>query len=163
MSNANQLELLVRVGFAAALGALVGAEREIRGHEAGMRTSALVCIGAALFGEVSVLFGDSRVAAGVVQGIGFLGAGLIFRAGHQVQNATTAVTMWVLAAIGLAIAASLPVAAIGVTAVLLVALESGPASGWLRRFGARRELTRDLESDADAVEEGGAEDEAGER
>ena len=113
----------------------------MRGHEAGLRTSALVCLGAALFGEVSAHFEDSRVAAGVVQGIGFLGAGLIFRANDQVQNVTTAVTMWVLAATGLAVAASLPVAAIGVTLLLVVALESGPVSDWLYRLGERRRMT----------------------
>jgi hypothetical protein len=90
------------------LGLVIGAEREFRGREAGLRTSALVCVGAALFGETSALFEDSRVAAGVVQGIGFLGAGLIFRAGNEVQNATTAVTMWVLAGIGLAVVGGPP-------------------------------------------------------
>jgi putative Mg2+ transporter-C (MgtC) family protein len=120
------------------LGLVIGAEREFRGREAGLRTSALVCVGAALFGETSALFEDSRVAAGVVQGIGFLGAGLIFRAGNEVQNATTAVTMWVLAGIGLAVSADLPIAAVGVTLVVVVVLESAPLSDRILRAGRKR-------------------------
>ncbi len=68
MSNADQLEVFLRLLIALGLGAAVGLEREFRGHEAGLRTSALVCLGAAMFGEASDIFGDSRIAAGVVQG-----------------------------------------------------------------------------------------------
>jgi putative Mg2+ transporter-C (MgtC) family protein len=71
MSERDQIELFLWILYAMGLGALVGLEREFRGHEAGMRTTALVCAGAAVFGQVSEAFGDSRIAAGVVQGIGF--------------------------------------------------------------------------------------------
>ena len=86
LSNADQFEVFAHLMLALVLGALIGMEREYRGHEAGVRTSALVCLGAALFGHTSLLYGDSRVAAGVVQGIGFLGAGLIFQRGPDVRG-----------------------------------------------------------------------------
>jgi putative Mg2+ transporter-C (MgtC) family protein len=138
VSNGDQLEMLGRLVVALVLGAAIGLEREYRGHEAGLRTSALVCVGAAFFGEVSALFDDSRVAAGVVQGIGFQGAGLIFRAGDGVQNVTTAVTVWVLAATGLAVAARLPIVAVGATLTMLVLLESAPLSARVYQLGRRR-------------------------
>src|SRR5689334_22528444 len=78
VSNADQLRLVAWVLLGFALGALVGLEREYRGHEAGVRTTALVCAGATMFTLVSGRVGDTRIAAGVVQGIGFLGAGLVF-------------------------------------------------------------------------------------
>ena len=138
MSNADQLEIVVRLLVALALGASVGVEREYRGHEAGVRTGAMVCVGAAVFGEVSQLFQDSRVAAGVVQGIGFLGAGLIFRSGDNVRNVTTAATMWVLAGIGLAVAQSLWLVAVCLTAAIIMSLELAPVSDWLYHVGRRR-------------------------
>jgi putative Mg2+ transporter-C (MgtC) family protein len=79
MSNGDQFELFLRLAAALGMGALVGLQREFRGHQAGIRTSSLVCAGAALFGELGVVWGDARLAAGVIQGIGFLGAGLIFQ------------------------------------------------------------------------------------
>lgn len=136
MPAADQLEMLTRLAWALSLGAFVGAEREFRGNEAGLRTSALVCVGAALFGEISGhLEDDSRLAAGVVQGIGFLGAGLMFRSAGQVQNATTAVTMWVLAAVGLASASGLWIAAGAVALGLFVILELAPLSDRIRALG----------------------------
>jgi putative Mg2+ transporter-C (MgtC) family protein len=135
MDEREQLEVLARVGLAALLGALVGLEREFRGHEAGIRTTSLVCIGAALFGEAGHLMGDSRVAQGVAQGIGFLGAGLIFTRGQSVHNVTTAATMWVVAAVGLAIAERLWLVGIGVAVGLVVLLELAPVSDWVYRHG----------------------------
>jgi putative Mg2+ transporter-C (MgtC) family protein len=135
MSNGDQLEIVTRLLLALALGAVVGLEREYRGHEAGLRTSALVCVGAALFGEVGTLFDESRVAAAVVPGIGFLGAGLIFRRGNTVRNVTTATTMWVLAAIGLAVAESLWLVGMLTVIGLLIVLESAPLSDWVYRVG----------------------------
>lgn len=99
--------MALRVLIAAALGAALGLEREWRGKEAGLRTNTLIAIGAALFTVVSVKFaGDpARVAAQVVTGVGFLGAGAIMRTGGNVQGLTTAAMIWVNAAIGVAVGA----------------------------------------------------------
>jgi putative Mg2+ transporter-C (MgtC) family protein len=104
---------------------LIGYERERAEKPAGFRTHLLVCIGAALF-TVSSIYGfsglvdPSRVAAGVVVGIGFLGAGTILRGEKGVTGLTTAATIWSVAAIGLAVGAGLYLAAI-ITAVLVLA------------------------------------------
>lgn len=141
VSTGDQLEVFVHLLVALALGAAIGVEREFRGHEAGVRTSALVCAGAALFGETSLLYGDSRVAAGVVQGIGFLGAGLIFQRGHDVRGVTTAATVWVLAGIGLAVAEDMWLTAVLVTALVVALLELSPVSDAIYRAGMRRRAT----------------------
>jgi putative Mg2+ transporter-C (MgtC) family protein len=135
MDERAQLEVLARVGLAAVLGALIGLEREFRGHEAGIRTTSLVCIGAAIFGEIGYVMGDSRVAQGVAQGIGFLGAGLMFTRGQSVHNVTTAATMWIVAAVGLAIAERLWLVGIGVAVAVVVLLELAPVSDWVYRRG----------------------------
>lgn len=128
MDNGEQLELYLWTLYALGLGAAVGFERELRGHEAGIRTTALVCAGAALFGQVSLALGDSRVAAGVVQGIGFLGAGLVFQRGTSVKGVTTAATIWVMAAVGLVVAEELWLFALLVTITVVVVLELAPLS-----------------------------------
>lgn len=92
------------VAAALTLGAMIGAERQLRQRMAGLRTNALVSVGASLFVMVSVLEGDSaghmRIAAQVVSGIGFLGAGVIMREGMTVRGLNTAATLWCSAAIG---------------------------------------------------------------
>ena len=148
--NESELAIVGRLGWALLLGGIVGAEREYRGNEAGLRTSALVCLGAAMFGEVARELDAPRVAAGVVQGIGFLGAGLMFREAGQVQNATTAVTMWVLAGVGIAAASGLWISA-GVVAIgLLVILELAPVSNRIGSLGAARSRNRAGRVDLDA-------------
>ncbi len=138
LSNADQFEVFSHLMLALVLGALIGVEREYRGHEAGVRTSALVCLGAALFGHTSLLYGDSRVAAGVVQGIGFLGAGLIFQRGTDVRGVTTAATIWVLAGIGFAVAEDLWLTSVLVTLTVIVLLELAPVSDAIYRIGVQR-------------------------
>jgi len=135
MSNGDQFELFVRLVVALVLGGIVGAEREFRGHEAGIRTSALVCLGAAAFGEIATILGSDRVAAGVVQGIGFIGAGLIFQRGSSVQGVTTAATIWVLAGLGLLVSNELWLTAVLLTALLVVLLELSPVSDWVYHHG----------------------------
>lgn len=137
MSEGDQVQLFLRLMLAVGLGAFVGLEREFRGHEAGIRTSALVCVGAAAFGEVSVLFGDSRVAAGVVQGIGFLGAGLIFQRDDTISGVTTAATIWVLAGIGLMVSEELYLASALLALAIVLLLELSPLSDWVYRNGRR--------------------------
>ncbi|MEP1767658.1 MAG: MgtC/SapB family protein [Sulfitobacter sp.] len=93
------------MGFALVMGAIIGSERQFRGRMAGLRTNALVSLGAAGFVVFAALFPDdinpTRVAAQVVSGIGFLGAGIIFRDGLNIQGINTAATLWCSAAVGL--------------------------------------------------------------
>jgi putative Mg2+ transporter-C (MgtC) family protein len=102
------LELIERLLLAAAIGAIVGIEREYRHKTAGLRTNILITVGSALFTMVSYELAatpgsdPSRVAAQIVTGIGFLGAGAIMRTDSGVQGLTTAATVWVNAALGMA-------------------------------------------------------------
>lgn len=118
------LVLAGRVLIAAALGALLGLEREWRGKEAGLRTNTLIALGAALFTVMSMTFGGDpgRVAAQVVTGVGFLGAGAIMRTGGNVQGLTTAAMIWANAAIGLACGAGHIRLAAAATLIVLVAM-----------------------------------------
>jgi putative Mg2+ transporter-C (MgtC) family protein len=123
-----ELEVSLRLLLAAALGAAIGYQRERAGKPAGLRTHVLICLGAALFTVTSTLgFGEAaehtRVAAGVVTGIGFLGAGAIIRGGHGiVVGLTTAATIWVVAAIGIAAGTGLYLISAVVTAIVLIVL-----------------------------------------
>jgi putative Mg2+ transporter-C (MgtC) family protein len=101
------LDLLLRLLLAAGLGATIGLEREWRRKPAGLRTNILIALGAALFTILSQQLGGpggtpDRIAAQVVTGIGFLGAGAIMRSGRSIHGMTTAATIWVNAAIGMA-------------------------------------------------------------
>jgi putative Mg2+ transporter-C (MgtC) family protein len=119
------LEMILRFLLAAALGAGIGYQRERAGKAAGLRTHILVSSGAALFTLVSIYgfsgaaVDISRVAAGVVAGIGFIGAGVIFRGlrGEGVAGLTTAASMWAAAAIGLAAGTGLYLISVIATAV----------------------------------------------
>ena len=92
-----------RLVLAGLCGAAVGIERELHDKGAGLRTNTLICVGACLFTLVSLKVADfSRVVQGLLVGIGFLGAGVIFRRGESVRGLTTAAGLWVLTAIGLA-------------------------------------------------------------
>lgn len=120
------LEIILRLLLAAALGAGIGYQRERAAKAAGLRTHTLIALGSALFTVVSI-FGfsgavdPSRVAAGVVAGVGFIGAGVIFRGmrGEHVAGLTTAASIWVSAAVGLATGAGLYL--ISVVATLITA------------------------------------------
>ncbi len=119
----HSLSLLV----AAALGAAIGLEREFSDKAAGLRTNIVICVGACLFMMVSRMFtgqpdaDPTRIAAQIVSGIGFLGAGAIMREGEQVTGLTTAATTWVVAAIGMAAGyGAYRVAAITTALVLVV-------------------------------------------
>ena len=125
-------EVVLRLLLAVGLAAIIGYEREKRGKVAGLRTHVLIGVGAAGFTLASFLgftqADASRVASGVVAGVGFLGAGVLFRGGRAteeggVSGLTTAASIWVTACVGLAAAAGLVVLAIAVTVVALVALE----------------------------------------
>ncbi len=136
----DQLAMVGRLTFAALLGAFMGLERELRGYPAGVRTIALVALGSALFTEISRTTGvEDRIAAGIVTGIGFLGAGVIFREGYTVRGITTAATIWGSAAVGMAVGRELYlVAGLGALVVFLL-LEAKPVvrrvDAILRRLG----------------------------
>ncbi|KIG08078.1 MULTISPECIES: MgtC/SapB family protein [Caballeronia] len=130
----NNVELISRLVLAAALGSVIGFERERLSWAAGLRTHMLVCVGSALimivsaFGFADALGSDhvvldpSRVAAQVVSGIGFLGAGSILMRGEIVRGLTTAASLWSVAAIGLAVGGGLYTASIAATAIILLIL-----------------------------------------
>ena len=123
-----ELEMVLRILMAAALGAIIGYQRERAGKSAGLRTVVLVCVGAALFTMASIygfsaVADPARVAAGIVIGIGFLGAGAIMRReGGHIEGLTTAATIWVMAAVGLATGAGLYLVSAVTTAVILIVL-----------------------------------------
>jgi putative Mg2+ transporter-C (MgtC) family protein len=127
--------LLGRLALAAALGAIVGLEREVRERQAGLRTHMLVSLGSALFTIVSayawtdftfgngVSYDPTRIAAQIVTGVGFLGAGAILHQGQLIRGLTTAATLWIVAAVGMAAGAGYWLAALIATALVLFALE----------------------------------------
>ncbi|MCL6624822.1 MAG: MgtC/SapB family protein [Fimbriimonadales bacterium] len=139
--------VLLKMGLGALLGGAIGFERERAGRPPGLRTHMLICVGVVLFGEVSKAFageGDpSRIASNVVTGIGFLGAGSILRMGLEVRGLTTAASIWVTAAIGLAISAGGPyylvaIASTGLTLLTLTVVE------WALERGATKPATGNL-------------------
>lgn len=151
--EASYLELTVRLSLALVLGGAIGIEREYRAKEAGFRTHFLVALGSALFCVVSQFgFGidlkdSSRVAAQVVSGIGFLGAGTIIFQKNVVRGLTTAAGLWVTAAIGLACGTGMYVAAAIATAMVLLGLEV--INALIPQFGA---TTIDLSFSASSIE-----------
>ena len=153
-------EAVLRLIVAVVLGAVIGAEREATEQPAGLRTHIGVCLGAALFGVVSTLgftefeamrattnvqIDVTRVASQVVVGIGFLGAGMIFRQGTVVRNLTTAASLWVVAAIGLTCGVGDIGTAAVATAIMLVALVALlPVRNWIRARVARQTRALDI-------------------
>jgi putative Mg2+ transporter-C (MgtC) family protein len=124
-----QIDIALRLLLAAVLGAVIGFEREIHDHPAGMRTHLLVALGSAIFTVVSIYgFGDpavadpSRVAAQIVTGIGFLGAGAIIKYGTSVRGLTTAASLWATAAVGMAVGAGWWILAAVSSAIVVVSL-----------------------------------------
>ena len=129
LDGATQLDLLARAAIAVLLGSLVGIERELQSEEAGLRTHALVALGAAMFTVVSSNAFQSlspdptRIAAQIVTGIGFIGAGTIIRQERSVRGLSTAASLWAVGAVGMACGAGLYVFAVGGTVLALVVLE----------------------------------------
>jgi putative Mg2+ transporter-C (MgtC) family protein len=149
-------ELALRIVIAACVGAAIGLEREVTGHEPGIRTHALVAVGAAVFSiagaygfaDQAVAHAPSRVAAQVATGIGFIGAGAVMRSGATVRGLTTAASLWVSAGLGVAAAAGMTIVlavAMAVTLAVLVLLRL--LKPWLMRRlgGIRRELSIEYE------------------
>ncbi len=120
-----------RILFAAVLGALIGWERERRGREAGIRTYMATALGACAFGLISGAIGDQgRISAGIVTGIGFIGAGIILRDTGRVTGLTTAATLWASAAVGLSAAYGIYHLAAITALLILGVLELHRLPGW---------------------------------
>ncbi|MBQ8229523.1 MAG: MgtC/SapB family protein [Clostridia bacterium] len=121
-----EARILLDLLLAVALGFAIGFERKLRFKEAGIRTHTIVCVGSALMMVVSkYAFGSAadsaRVAAQIVSGVGFLGAGMIVYKQHEVHGLTTAAGVWATAGVGMACGGRLYVIALGVTAILIIA------------------------------------------
>jgi putative Mg2+ transporter-C (MgtC) family protein len=118
---------LFRCGIAVLCGGLIGIERELKNKPAGFRTNILICLGASIYMAVGLLIPSgaadpTRIAAQVVTGIGFIGAGCIIQAGNQVRGLTTAATIWVVASIGIVAGAGYPVLAMVASMLVLLTL-----------------------------------------
>jgi putative Mg2+ transporter-C (MgtC) family protein len=144
-----RLDLLIKLALAVFLGGIIGFERELSGKPAGLRTNILICLGAALLMDVSQRIGvadgqrigdPARIAAQVVSGVGFLGAGTIMQGQGVVTGLTSAATIWVVAAIGLTVGGGFYVEALGAgLLVTLVLAGLGRFEIWVRRL--RRRVT----------------------
>lgn len=134
--EAFRLDLAAKLAIAVLIGGGVGLEREIKGKPAGLRTNILICVGSALLMDLSMSIaathgGDpGRIAAQVVTGIGFLGAGTILHTRGQITGLTSAATIWVVAALGLTIGAGYFVEALGSTITVMVVLIG---LGWVEK------------------------------
>ncbi len=141
-----RIDLLVKLLLAVLLGGIIGFEREIAGKPAGLRTNILICIGATLLMDLSVGIGmvdgkrigdPARIAAQIVSGVGFLGAGTIMQAQGMVTGLTSAATIWVVAAIGMTVGAGFYVEGIGAGLLVTFVLSGlGGLEHYVRR--ARR-------------------------
>jgi putative Mg2+ transporter-C (MgtC) family protein len=134
---------LLDIGVALLLGLAIGVERQFGQHPAGLRTNALVCMGAAVFVSLSRLMAPNdsptRIAAQVVSGIGFLGGGVILREGLSIRGLTTAATLWCSAAVGSLAGAGHPYhAATAAATIVGINLILLPLDGWIDRLCKRR-------------------------
>jgi putative Mg2+ transporter-C (MgtC) family protein len=156
LSALMRFDLVARLLIAALLGGAIGLERELSGKPAGFRTNLLICVGSTLFTDLSMGMADhareihmtgdpGRIAAQIVTGVGFLGAGAIMQAKGSVTGLTTAATMWVVAAIGMAVGANAFAAAFSTTTIVLIALYVLGKLEWVfvdrRRKGRGVQLT----------------------
>lgn len=139
-------EIFIRFLLAALWGSLVGAERQYRGKSAGFRTVIMISIGACFFTMMSEKIGApanrDRIASNIVTGIGFLGAGVIFRGDNRVNGITTAATIWAVAAVGMGIGAGYYFAAAYASALILVVLRVLPyAERMIDKLNQAKEYT----------------------
>src|SRR5438876_9348515 len=142
-----RLELMLQVGLATLLGGAIGLERELGGKPAGLRTNILICIGSVLYTHLSIAMlsaiagsggtgtDPTRVAGQIVTGVGFIGAGTILHARGAVGGLTSAATIWVVAAIGVALGGTFYWEAAGTTLLVLVVLQG---LGRVERLVARQ-------------------------
>lgn len=144
--------------LAVVCGGAVGLEREMRGKAAGLRTNILICVGATLFTQLSIEIptagGDpGRIAAQIVTGVGFIGAGAILHSRGAVTGLTSAATIWVVAAIGVALGSGAVLEGVGVTLLLLFVLRGlGWAEGYVRRRATEATISVEVPAGAEQVE-----------
>ena len=129
VSELTEIDVLIRLGLSFLAGVIIGLERSSRRQVAGLRTHVLISVGATLLMLLSIWIpqhfeiGDpGRIAAQVVSGIGFLGAGAIIRLGNNIKGLTTAASLWLIAAVGLAIGAGMYIAAAGAELIAFITL-----------------------------------------
>lgn len=119
-------EITLRFLLAVILGGLIGAEREYRGKSAGFRTMIMISLGSCLFTIISILIGGTstpdRIASNIVTGIGFLGAGVIFKNENIINGITTSATIWTVAAVGMAVGGGYYFVSIGASIIILIIL-----------------------------------------
>jgi putative Mg2+ transporter-C (MgtC) family protein len=144
----NLMSFTLNVGAALLMGLSIGLERQFRQHPAGLRTNALVCVGAALFVSLTRLMADdtspTRIASYIVSGIGFLCGGVILREGLNVKGMNTAATLWCSAAVGTLVGAGFAqFALVGTVIILGVHLGLRPVSRWV---DARLKAATDVET-----------------
>ena len=143
-----RLDLMLQIGLATLLGGAIGLERELGGKPAGLRTNILICIGSVLYTHLSIaIIGDSpndptRVAGQIVTGVGFIGAGTILHARGAVVGLTSAATIWVVAAIGIALGSGYYLEGLGTTLAVIVVLQGlGRVEKLVERQSARARIT----------------------
>jgi len=119
-------EIALQLLFSFIIGSVIGAEREYKSKAAGLRTMIMICLGSTIFTELSLAIGgpsQDRIASNIITGIGFLGAGVIFKDGLSISGITTATTIWITAALGMAVGSGeYFVAIVGCAALLIVLL-----------------------------------------
>lgn len=154
-----QLELMLQLVLATLLGGAIGLERELGGKPAGLRTNILICIGSALYTKLSITMAGgtadpTRVAAQIVTGVGFIGAGTILHARGAVVGLTSAATIWVVAAIGVALGARFYPEALGTTLLVVLVLQGlGRVESLIERWSTRSRVTIHARPGPTVVEE----------
>jgi putative Mg2+ transporter-C (MgtC) family protein len=152
-----QLQLLGAILLAVVCGGAVGLERELRGKAAGLRTNILICVGATLFTQLSLQIaggrGDpARLAAQIVTGVGFIGAGAILHSRGAVTGLTSAATIWVVAAIGVALGSGAVLEGVSVTLLLLLVLRGlGWAEVHVRRAAVESSISVEVPAGEDQI------------
>jgi putative Mg2+ transporter-C (MgtC) family protein len=138
MNISFDIEIGVQLLISFGIGTAIGLEREYRSKAAGLRTMIMICLGSTIFTELSILLGNSttdRIASNIVTGVGFLGAGVIFKDGLNVSGLTTATTIWICAALGMAVGAGEYFVAIVSTGVVVIVLGVFPkAQDYIERI-----------------------------
>ena len=154
-----RLDLMAQLALATLLGGAIGLERELGGKPAGLRTNILICLGAVLYTSLSIdIAGDradpGRVAAQIVTGVGFIGAGTILHARGAVSGLTSAATIWVVAAIGVALGSRHYLEAIGTTLFAVAVLQGlGRVEQLIERHTTRSRITVHARPDPSPLEE----------
>jgi putative Mg2+ transporter-C (MgtC) family protein len=154
-----RLDLMLQIGLATLLGGAIGLERELGGKPAGLRTNILICIGSVLYTHLSIAMAGSntdptRVAGQIVTGVGFIGAGTILHARGAVVGLTSAATIWVVAAIGVALGSGYYLEGLGTTLAVIVVLQGlGRIEIVVERHSTKSNITVHARPDGAPLEE----------